>query len=129
MEIWDQNQLVPCVGVGRWVDIVVNNLDDRGHPFHLVRDPSRISQLLSSFTAPYLYISSSKYLELNLTPPSLNSTATPSAYSQPTQPQPMAGTPTTPSTHPPHPAPVVPIISLTPSKKTPSTSSAKDTLY
>jgi hypothetical protein len=36
--MWDQNQLVPGVEVGRWVDIVVNNLDDRGHPFHLVRD-------------------------------------------------------------------------------------------
>jgi hypothetical protein len=36
--MWDQNQPVPGVEVGRWVDIVVNNLDDRGHPFHLVRD-------------------------------------------------------------------------------------------
>lgn len=31
-------------GVDRWVDVVVNNFDDRGHPFHLVRidpDPFR----------------------------------------------------------------------------------------
>lgn len=38
---WDKNQLVPWVGIdgnsrARWVDIVVNNLDERGHPFHLV---------------------------------------------------------------------------------------------
>jgi hypothetical protein len=52
MEMWDQNQLVPGVEVGRWVDIVVNKLNNRGHPFHLVRDPSPISQLLSSLTGP-----------------------------------------------------------------------------
>ncbi|RFU31596.1 hypothetical protein B7463_g4715, partial [Scytalidium lignicola] len=37
---WDKNQLVPWVGLEdssktKWVDIVVNNLDEKGHPFHL----------------------------------------------------------------------------------------------
>ena len=42
-EDWDKNQLVPWIPVSRdklkatWVDIVVNNLDEKGHPFHLVR--------------------------------------------------------------------------------------------
>jgi hypothetical protein len=68
--MWDQNQLVPVVEVGKWVDLVVNNLDDRGHPFHLVRDDYFISQLLSSLTALItLYFSSPKYLEIDLTPP------------------------------------------------------------
>lgn len=41
-EYWDQNQFVPNIDVsaftgidGPWVDLVVNNLDDGGHPFHL----------------------------------------------------------------------------------------------
>lgn len=42
-EQWDENQFVPKIDVsstsgsiqGRWVDLVVNNLDDGGHPFHL----------------------------------------------------------------------------------------------
>lgn len=39
---WDKNQLVPWIPISRdqsspsWVDIVVNNLDEKGHPFHLV---------------------------------------------------------------------------------------------
>jgi hypothetical protein len=39
---WDDNQLVPLIPISRddskvtWVDIVVNNLDEKGHPFHLV---------------------------------------------------------------------------------------------
>jgi hypothetical protein len=37
---WDKNQLVPLVPMATdseaiWVDIVVNNLDEKGHPFHL----------------------------------------------------------------------------------------------
>ncbi|TVY39252.1 Laccase [Lachnellula subtilissima] len=38
---WDKNQLVPWIPISRdqsspsWVDIVVNNLDEKGHPFHL----------------------------------------------------------------------------------------------
>ena len=37
---WDKNQLVPRVPMSTaeqavWVDIVVNNLDEKGHPFHL----------------------------------------------------------------------------------------------
>jgi FtsP/CotA-like multicopper oxidase with cupredoxin domain len=36
---WDENQLVPWVplsqGQNSWVDIIVNNLDDGAHPFHL----------------------------------------------------------------------------------------------
>jgi hypothetical protein len=41
-EQWDDNQLVPWIPISRddskitWVDIVVNNLDEKGHPFHLV---------------------------------------------------------------------------------------------
>jgi len=35
---WDEHQFVPqIVGNSEWVDIVVNNRDDKGHPFHLVR--------------------------------------------------------------------------------------------
>lgn len=41
-EQWDENQFVPKIdtsafaGLDRlWVDVVVNNLDDGGHPFHL----------------------------------------------------------------------------------------------
>lgn len=41
-EQWDKNQFVPKLDVGNfgnldgpWVDLVVNNLDDGGHPFHL----------------------------------------------------------------------------------------------
>lgn len=34
---WDEHQFVPEIdGNASWVDIVVNNLDDKGHPFHLV---------------------------------------------------------------------------------------------
>jgi len=42
-EQWDDNQLVPWIPISRdatrakWVDIVVNNFDEKGHPFHLVR--------------------------------------------------------------------------------------------
>ncbi|KAH8816011.1 putative laccase [Xylogone sp. PMI_703] len=33
---WDKNQLVPWTGPDPvWVDVVVNNLDEYGHPFHL----------------------------------------------------------------------------------------------
>jgi hypothetical protein len=37
-ELWDENQFVPWIqsSEGKWVDIVVNNLDQQGHPFHLV---------------------------------------------------------------------------------------------
>jgi FtsP/CotA-like multicopper oxidase with cupredoxin domain len=34
---WDKNQLAPWTGKDlKWVDIVVNNIDFMGHPFHLV---------------------------------------------------------------------------------------------
>jgi hypothetical protein len=39
---WDDNQMVPWIDgpsndtEPKWVDIVVNNLDEKGHPFHLV---------------------------------------------------------------------------------------------
>jgi hypothetical protein len=36
---WDKNQLVPFVSISpdnpKWVTIVINNLDDGAHPFHL----------------------------------------------------------------------------------------------
>jgi FtsP/CotA-like multicopper oxidase with cupredoxin domain len=36
---WDKNQLVPWIELANsgplWIDIVLNNLDDGGHPFHL----------------------------------------------------------------------------------------------
>ncbi|PMD41239.1 multicopper oxidase [Hyaloscypha variabilis F] len=33
---WDEHQFVPQIkGNSEWVDIVVNNRDDKGHPFHL----------------------------------------------------------------------------------------------
>ena len=36
-EQWNEHQLMPQVeATGEWVDIVVNNIDDKGHPFHLV---------------------------------------------------------------------------------------------
>lgn len=33
-----EDAFIPWTGLGKspWIDIVVNNLDDRGHPFHLV---------------------------------------------------------------------------------------------
>lgn len=36
---WDKNQLVPWTGSQdpRWIDVVINNQDFTGHPFHLVR--------------------------------------------------------------------------------------------
>jgi hypothetical protein len=42
-EQWDENQFMPVVeATGDWVDIVVNNIDDKGHPFHLVSFPIAI---------------------------------------------------------------------------------------
>jgi hypothetical protein len=39
---WDEHQFVPQFkGNSEWVDIVVNNRDDKGHPFHLVSSFSR----------------------------------------------------------------------------------------
>jgi hypothetical protein len=36
-EDWDKHQLVAWTGPrAGWVDIVVNNIDGTGHPFHLV---------------------------------------------------------------------------------------------
>jgi FtsP/CotA-like multicopper oxidase with cupredoxin domain len=32
---WDENQLIPYIPSDAWVDIVINNLDDGSHPFHL----------------------------------------------------------------------------------------------
>ncbi|KAF8860867.1 hypothetical protein BDZ45DRAFT_587758 [Acephala macrosclerotiorum] len=32
---WDKNQLIPYIPSDRWVDIIINNLDDGSHPFHL----------------------------------------------------------------------------------------------
>lgn len=82
--MWDQNQLVPRVEVGRWVDIVVNNLDDRGHPFHLVRkqfSPSHISQILQTVSLPDAVLSPEQKIRhiVNFHP---NSTATASTYSR-----------------------------------------------
>jgi hypothetical protein len=55
-EDWDDNQLVPWIPISRidskttWVDIVVNNLDEKGHPFHLVRIcSSYLSAQINSF--------------------------------------------------------------------------------
>ncbi|KAF4631539.1 hypothetical protein G7Y89_g6597 [Cudoniella acicularis] len=34
--VWDANQLVPWTGNSpKWVDIILNNMDTAGHPFHL----------------------------------------------------------------------------------------------
>jgi hypothetical protein len=36
-EQWDEHQFMPSVKATEgWIDIVVNNIDDKGHPFHLV---------------------------------------------------------------------------------------------
>ncbi|KAE8147072.1 multicopper oxidase-domain-containing protein [Aspergillus avenaceus] len=32
---WDDNQLAVTTAPGTWVDLIVNNLDEGGHPFHL----------------------------------------------------------------------------------------------
>ncbi len=41
---WDEHQLVPSVPVSNgWVDIVINNVDEKGHPFHLVSSPSGVN--------------------------------------------------------------------------------------
>lgn len=36
--VWNDKAYVPVVRAGpdKWVDIVLNNMDDKGHPFHLV---------------------------------------------------------------------------------------------
>ena len=48
---WDEHQFMPEVeATGEWVDIVVNNIDDKGHPFHLVRTPILSSFFLSNNT-------------------------------------------------------------------------------
>lgn len=37
---WDENQLAISTGPEpKWIDFVVNNLDEGSHPFHLVRPP------------------------------------------------------------------------------------------
>ena len=38
-ELWDKNQFVPWIDSenGTWVDVILNNQDVQGHPFHLVR--------------------------------------------------------------------------------------------
>ncbi len=37
---WDEHQLVPFIPRSEdWVDIVINNVDEKGHPFHLVSTP------------------------------------------------------------------------------------------
>lgn len=37
---WDANQFVPEIPENaEWIDLVVNNRDDKGHPFHLVSSP------------------------------------------------------------------------------------------
>jgi FtsP/CotA-like multicopper oxidase with cupredoxin domain len=37
--LWDKNQLIPYISMSpdseTWVDIIINNLDDGAHPFHL----------------------------------------------------------------------------------------------
>lgn len=46
---WDKHQLVPRIPISpdpvneTWVDIIVNNLDEKGHPFHLVCPLPRFS--------------------------------------------------------------------------------------
>ena len=47
---WDERQFVPKIkGNMEWVDIVVNNRDDKGHPFHLVGSPLSLPNLGPSF--------------------------------------------------------------------------------
>ena len=39
-----QTLMVPWfrhAGKGRWIELVLNNFDDKGHPFHLVREDTR----------------------------------------------------------------------------------------
>lgn len=39
-QAWDDHQLVPWTGnTPVWIDLVINNLDGTGHPFHLVSLP------------------------------------------------------------------------------------------
>ncbi len=43
---WDEHQLVPSVPMSNdWVDIVINNVDEKGHPFHLVSGSSGVNRL------------------------------------------------------------------------------------
>ena len=50
-EQWDEHQFVPAVkAMDDWVDIVVNNIDDRGHPFHLVHILNAPVPMLSYLT-------------------------------------------------------------------------------
>jgi hypothetical protein len=50
---WDTNQLAITTGSGpKWVDLVINNLDEGSHPFHLVRlvSPYSINQFTNART-------------------------------------------------------------------------------
>jgi hypothetical protein len=39
-EDWNQKPLVPWTGdSNRWIEIIVNNVDERGHTYHLVSSP------------------------------------------------------------------------------------------
>lgn len=45
-EKWDSNQFSITTGPGpTWVDLVVNNLDEGPHPFHMVSSPTFLSFL------------------------------------------------------------------------------------
>lgn len=88
---WDINQFVIPTGPSPvWIDLVINNLDEGSHPFHMVR------YFMSSTKAPKKHIPylDTKYISY--------STATTSTSSQPTNLN-TAGAPTTPSSTKSHP--------------------------
>jgi hypothetical protein len=56
-EQWDEHQFMPEVKANKdWVDIVINNIDDRGYPFHLVCSLCESSPLIANWVLarPYL---------------------------------------------------------------------------
>lgn len=60
---WDNNQLAISTGPEpMWVDLVVNNLDEGPHPFHLVRIilPRHPRKLTAPARTPLLYSHSSR---------------------------------------------------------------------
>jgi hypothetical protein len=45
---WGDN-FIPWIGPGtdKWVDVVLNNMDDKGHPFHLVHETLSLQKFKS----------------------------------------------------------------------------------
>ncbi|GME23673.1 multicopper oxidase [Neofusicoccum parvum] len=50
---WDSNQLVPHLPLSHWVTIILNNLDDGAHPFHLHGHAVRVVRTRAALWNPW----------------------------------------------------------------------------